>query len=347
MTDLVKIEGVFESEALRVLREIPGLAVAPLSSANDAGVDAVIQFAGERKNIAVQFKQRVNAANAWQLVHEAETHPDMPLLLVAGESTEESRAILSRHGIALVDGLGNVHIKLPGLLLHLEGSSRRRSSGRARPPRLSGKSGVVAQALLIHPDQTWHIKDLAEETDISVGLAHRVLNRLEDEKVVTTEGTGPKKVRRVVDSPALLDLWAEEENSQPTRSPGFVLAQTPQQLIEKVTRGLERAEIDHALTGAAAANLIAPFVTAVPIIELWVTALAAPDELHRQVGGEPVSDGANVIFLQEKDDTPLVFREKRKGRWVSNPFRIYADLLRDPRRGREQAKHFRREAIGY
>jgi len=347
MADIVKIEGAFESEALRILREVPGLIIAPLSPTDDACVAAVIQFAGERTRIAVQFRQRVNAANAWQYVHDAEIHPEMPLLIVAVESTEESRAILRRHGIALADGLGNVHIQLPGLLIHLEGSSRRQSSAGTRPPRLSGKSGVIAQALLIHLNRAWHINDLAEEADVSVGLVHRVLNRLEDEKVVTTEGTGPKKVRRVVDPPALLDLWAEEEKSRPIRSHGFVLAQTPQQLIERVGSGLERAKIDHALTGAAAANLIAPFVTAVPIVELWATALASLDELYKQIGGEIVGDGANVTFLQEKDDTPLVFREKRKGQWVSNRFRIYVDLLGDPRRGREQAKHFRREAIGF
>jgi hypothetical protein len=346
MQDLVKIEGAFQSTALRVLRGIPGLAVGPLSSANDVGADAIIEFGGERKSITLQFKQRANAANAWQLVHYAQMHPDVPLMLVAGESTAESRTILRGHGIALVDGQGNAHVELPGLLLHLEGPSRGRSTGRARPPRLGGKAGVIAQALLLQPRRAWQIKDLASEAAVSAGLAHRVLGRLEAENVVATEGTGPKTVRRVVDPAALLDLWAEEERSRPTRTPGFVLAQTPRQLIEKVATGLERAEVDHALTGAAAANLIAPFVTAVPRVEVWVTTLATADDLHRQLGGEKVGDGANVILLQQKDDTPLAFREQRNGIWISNRFRVYVDLLKDPRRGREQAQHLRIEAIG-
>jgi hypothetical protein len=347
MPEPVKIEGAFEVAALRVLREIPGLTVMRLSSANDVGVDAVIEFAGERRPVALEFKQRANAATAWQLVHYARAHPEMPLLLIAGESTAESRAILRRHGVALVDGLGNAHVEVPGLLLHLEGPSRGRAYGRARPPRLAGKAGVIAQALLLHPDRPWHIKDLAKEATVSAGLAHRVLDRLETESIVATEGTGPKTVRKVVDSTALLDLWAEEEKSRPTRTPGYVLAQTPRQLIEKVATGLERAEINHALTGAAAASLIAPFVTALPIVEVWVTAIAAPDSLQRHIGGEQVQEGANVIVLQQNDDTPLAFREQRMGAWVSNRLRIYVDLLRDPRRGREQAQHLRTEVIGY
>jgi hypothetical protein len=33
--------------------------------------------------------------------------------------------------------------------------------------------------------------------------------------------------------------------------------------------------------------------------------------------------------------------------WVANPFRLFVDLRRDPRRGREQADHLREETIGF
>jgi hypothetical protein len=60
-----------------------------------------------------------------------------------------------------------------------------------------------------------------------------------------------------------------------------------------------------------------------------------------------VPEGPNVIFLQAKDDTPLAFRERADEVWVANRFRLYADLRRDPRRGREQAEHLRQELIGF
>lgn len=345
MTESVKLEGPFKAEALRVLRATPGLSVERRSSIPQ-GADAVIRFAGTHKLIAVQFKQRVNAGTAWQIVHYAETRPDLPLMLVAGQSTAESRAILKKHGIGLVDGLGNAHVELPGLLFHLESPSRPRR-GKTVAPRLRGKAGVIAQALLLRPDRAWRIKDLTNEAAVSAGLAHRVLRRLEDDGIVKAEGTGPKTVRHVLNASALLDLWAEEERSRTLRTPGFVLAQTPRQLLEKVAKALEQAEIDHATTGAAAANLLAPFVTAIPVIELWVTALATFDALGQSIGFEQVSDGANVALLQQKDDTPLAFRERRSGVWLANRYRIYVDLLKDPRRGREQAQHLRNEVIGH
>ena len=259
----MKLEGRFEAETLRILRQIPGMTVSAGPSGADSGADAVLDSAGGRVRLAVVTRQRANAATAGQLVHAAEVRADAPLLLIAGETTAEARSILSEHGIAVVDGLGNARIELPALLLHLEGQRRLRQS---RPARLSGKAG---------------------------------------------------------------------------------LAQTPRQLVRELGGALGRSAVDYALTGAAAAGLVAPFVTAVPVVGVWVTATAAPEELCEACGAGRVSDGQNVVILQARDDAPLAFRELVDELWVVNRMRLYADLRRDPRRGREQADHLRREVIGF
>lgn len=345
---LVNLEGPLEAGALQILRGIPGLAVIAQPGGADRGVDPILRFAGTRVPVAVEFKRRANPATAWQLVHDAHERPDKPILLIAGETTAEARKILQEHGIAVIDGLGNAHIELPGLLFHLEGHGRpEQKVGDAPPTRLKGKAGVVAQALLLHHDRAWQVKKLAEEARVSGGLAHRVLARLETEGIVAAQGTGPKRVRRITDPTALLDLWAEENVERATRTPAYLLAQTPQQLIEALGTNLGRRGIDYALTGAAAASLVAPFITAVPVVDVWVTATAAPEELYDGAGADPVTDGQNVVFLQAKDDTPLAFREKKRSLWLANRFRLYSDLRRDPRRGREQAEDLRRQVIGF
>jgi hypothetical protein len=340
----VNIKGWFEPEVLRILRGIPGLSATVEPEGSDHGVDAVLQFAGTERPILLQLKSRANVATAWQVVHQAETGQDAPVLLVAGETTADARRILEQHGISVVDGLANAHIELPGLLFHREGHG---SHTQARPTRLTGKAGVAAQALLLHPNRAWQVKDLAGEAGVSAGLAHRVLARLEAEGVAVAEGTGPSRVRRVTDPTALLDLWAEEDAPRPARSLGYLLAPSPQQLIEDLRRGLDDGRIAYALTGAAAANLVAPFVTAVPVIEVWISALTAPDEAYAATRSEAVTDGHNLVFLQAKDDTPLAFRERVGDAWLAGRFRLYADLRRDPRRGREQADHLRQEVIGF
>lgn len=344
----VKIKGPLEAAAARVLRGVPGLSAEVERDGRKRSADAVLEFAGTRMKIVVEFKDRANAATAWQLVRYAEAHLDKPLLLVARETTAETRRILEEHGIGVVDGLGNAHVEQPGLLFHRDGRHRHERRAAGRPAtRVRGKAGVVAQALLLQPERTWHVHDLAAEAGVSPPLAHRVLARLEDEGVVAPEGAGPKRVRRVAEPAALLDLWAEEQADKETRTTAYLLAQTPAQLVNELGTNLGAAGIDYALTGAAGASLVAPFITAIPVAEVWVEATAGPEDLYDGARADPVAEGHNVAFLQAKDDTPLAFRERVRGLWVANRFRLYRDLLRDPRRGREQADHLRREVIGF
>lgn len=344
---MINISGRVEADALRILHQIPGITVDAEAVVPDGRADAVLRFAGNRVPVAVEVKRAANAATAWQLVHRAHALGDRPLLVIASQTTTEAREILEDHGIGVIDGLGNAHIELPGLLLHLEGRRRKPLERRSAPTRLRGKAGVVAQALLLHPDREWQVKDLADEAEVSGGLAHRVLTRLEREGIVGISGTGPRRVRRVTNPTALLDLWAEETTDRPTRTLAYLLAQAPQQLIRGLGGNLARSGLDYALTGAAAGSVVAPFITAVPVVELWVPATVAPEDLPEAAGADPVTDGQNVVFLQGKDGTPLAFREQVDDLWVANRFRLYADLRRDPRRGREHADHLRREVIGF
>jgi hypothetical protein len=307
-------------------------------------MDAVLTFGGAEALVAVEVKSRASAATAWQVAHEANARPDTPMLLIAGETTSDARDALQRHGIGVIDGRGYAHIELPGLLFHHEGNRPRQ---RAWPTRLNGKAGVAAQALLMHPEREWQVQELAAEAGVSLGLAHRVLARLTEDGVVVADGSGRNRVRRVADPTALLDLWAEENTHQPTRTRAYLLAQSLRQLVGELGHGLDSGPVAYALTGAAGASLVAPFVTAVPVAEVWVTATASAEELCAAVGAEPVADGHNVEFLQARDDTPLAFREQEAGLWVASRFRLYADLRTSPRRGREQADHLRREVIGF
>ncbi|NLG65881.1 MAG: hypothetical protein GX537_09785, partial [Actinobacteria bacterium] len=170
--EFVNIEGAFEGRALDVLRGVSGLTVQYRSQAADRGVDAVVSYRDARTPVVVEFKQRVNAATAWHVVRQAQAHPEWPLLLVAGSTTAEARRILENQSVGVIDGQGNAHLELPGLLLHLEGKGRVAAvRAGSRRTRLAGKAGVAAQALLLDPERAWRVQDLAQAAKASVGLA--------------------------------------------------------------------------------------------------------------------------------------------------------------------------------
>jgi hypothetical protein len=338
----VKIEAPVGARVLRILGALPGVSAA-------RGPTGRLRVGSGSSPLRVEPKSRLDAAQAWRIVHREEASVASPLLVVAQHSTREARRILTDHGIGVADGQGNAHLELPGVLIHVEATGDRgRRPQPAGQPRLGGKAGLAVQVLLLHPARGWGVNDLAKESGISAGLAHRVLARLEAERVVVSQGRGPKKVREVADPRALLDLWAEEaEDRAIVRTPAYVLARTPRELLERVSGALDGEGIPHAATGAAAASLLAPFVTAVPVSELWLSSSVPPDEALAAAGGEVVEGGDNMAILQAADDTPLAFARRVDGVWVANPFRIYRDLLRDPRRGREQAQRFREEVIRF
>jgi DNA-binding transcriptional regulator YhcF (GntR family) len=345
---LVKIEGALDAETARLLREVDGIEVAVREPRARRGGDITVRFAGVARPVDVELKQYLNAATAWQLVRHAEGAGDRYLLVVTDQATDEARGILERHGIGTVDGAGNAHMELPGLLLHIEGKRRTKEPRKQGAIRLSGKAGLVAQALLLERDRVWQINDLAGEAAVSDALVHRVLARLEAEGLVAIEGTGPARVRRVVNATALLDLWAEENVDRAVeRTTVFRLARTPKELVAVVAERLGKVDITYAVTRAAAAMALAPFVTSVPTVDAWIQSTITPKEVVKALDAELVETGANLVLSQTPGDAPLAFRREHEGTWLVNPVRLYYDLRKDPRRGREQADRLRQEVIGF
>jgi hypothetical protein len=118
-------------------------------------------------------------------------------------------------------------------------------------------------------------------------------------------------------------------------------------VVENAAKGLADAGIEHALTGVVAAAMLAPFVTALPAAAFWIDAAQPLEDVIERLGAEPAERGANLMLMQANDNLPLAFTEEREGLRLANAFRIYLDARADPRRGREQAEHFRREVIGW
>ena len=207
---------------------------------------------------------------------------------------------------------------------------------------------MAAQALLADPERDWQVNDLAAEAKVSPALAHRVLARLEREDLVSAEGAGPRRIRHVTNPTALLDLWAEEMRDRKVKEVrAFRLARNPMDQAETLSNALVKADIEHAITGAAAAAELAPFVTAIPVTEAWITETTPLDDAVLAVSVEPVNEGHNLVFRQAVGDEALVFRQEVGAMWLVNVFRLYLDLRRDPRRGREQADRLREEVIGF
>jgi len=346
----MNIKGPLEKDLIRLLQEIPGVTAEP-TAATRRRPDIVIQ-AGDVTIIAEVKAQRLtNAAAARQLVEYAKhLTKDTHLLVVARKTTEEARRLLEEQGVGVIDTQGNMRIEFPGLFLWTEGrpAPATREDQKEPPVKLTGKAGVAAQALLHEPQRRWQVHDLANAANVSVGLAHRVLARLERENLIEVEGGGPKRTRRVENPSALLDLWAEEMRDRGVRQlRAFRLARDPRAQAKTLSRSLTEAKIEHAVTGPAGAARLAPFITAIPVTDIWVTDTVPLNDVVVAAHAEVVQDGHNIVLRQVAGDAPLEFRTKVDDVWTADPLRLFLDLRQDPRRGREQADRLRHEVIGF
>jgi len=345
----VKIRGPLDQEAVRILRDVPDVAVEPAAPTQRR--DIVLQAGDVARVVEVKTQRTINAAAARQLAEYAkQLRGGAHLIVVARTTTEDARKLLDDAGVGLVDAAGNLHIQLPGIFVWAEGRREEGQTGRGGEPpvRLTGKAGVVAEALLTDVERDWKVQDLAERGGVSAALAHRVLVRLEREKLVEVKGAGPQRTRRVTNPTALLDLWAEELRDRGIRQErGFRLARDPRGQAKTLSRLLVHAGVDHAVTGAAGAALLAPFITAIPVVDVWVTETADLDDVLGGIKADRVQEGHNLVVRQVPGDGPLAFRRRVGEVWVASPFRLFHDLRQDPRRGREQADRLREEVIGF
>src|SRR6266508_4669053 len=163
---MLKIEAPLDAHALRIVRELPAVAA-------ERAADGRLRLDGRTLDLAVEYKKRIGAADAWRVVRMMEQYPKRPAkaaLVVADRTTAQARDILADHGIGYVDGLGNAHLAYPGTYVHVETPRREREPREPGELRLAAKAGVVAQALLLEPRREWRVTDLAERAGVSVGL---------------------------------------------------------------------------------------------------------------------------------------------------------------------------------
>ncbi len=213
---------------------------------------------------------------------------------------------------------------------------------------LGGRIGIAVQAMLLADNEWWRVTELAEVAKVAAGTAQSALARLEGLELVDINGSGPNKRRRLRDKGAVLDRWAQDARGERRRlATIFLLGQGPVDLAKQVSARLAGRQVEHAVTGACAALLVAPHLTDARTCEVWVGPALGANLVIDAMGVPPVDKGGNVVVLQARTDAPLYAARVIDAVSVANPLRLYADLLEDPRRGQEQASFLRETVLGF
>ncbi len=342
----VTIAGALDASALRILARFPVIVATTIVPPGTQPGAAVVGVGGVAHPVRIEVLDTVTVATARDIVRRAQALPRPVWFVIAKRVTEEACTILGDSGIGYASAAGHLHLVMPGLLVHVEVSGLRTgATAPAGRTRLSDAAERVVHALLLDPRQAWRVRDLTRRARVSVGLSHRVVTRLETEGIVSGEGDGTTRRRRVDDVAGLLDAWIDETDNRGVEVvTAFRPAASPHELVRAMASAFDAAAIPYAVTGAAAAAIMAPGVGPVATVDAWIdwgTPLAAA---LSAIGAKTVGHGVNITLAHIRGDGPLAFAGKRSGVVCVDPVRLYADLVRAAGPGHPLATSLR-EAI--
>jgi hypothetical protein len=345
--DRVTIAGALDAGTLSILARFPVVAATAVVPPGTPPGDAVVGVGGVAHPVRIEVLAVVTVATARDIVSRAQALPRPVWFVIAERVTEEARTILGESGIGYASAAGQLHLAMPGLLVHVEVSGLRAgTTSPAGRPRLSDPEERVIRALLLDPRQAWPVRELARRARVSVGLSHRVLTRLETEGIVSGEGDGTTRRRRVDDVARLFDAWvdaAEADGMEVVTA--FRPAASPRELVAAMASAFDAAAIPYAFTGAAAAAIMAPGVGPAATVDAWIAWSTPLDAALLAIGAKAVGQGANIRLGHFPGDGPLAFAGMRAGVVCVDPVRLYGDLARVGGRGHPLATSLRQAII--
>lgn len=270
------------------------------------------------------------------------------LLLLAGRFSPGAIELLTARDANWADETGAARIVAPGLLVIRDGSAQ-------PPPRRglgwSPSAAEIAELLL---SQAWFegfgTTELANRSGWSAPQVSQVLQSFDDEGWTSKYGPGRGRgaKRELVDPDGMLASWSEAMSNQsaPSREASKTFADPMGFLGDELADSLDD-NVRWVLGGWGAAQEVAPFLTAVPTLQIHVHEedFRGPlEEAMRGCGLREVNEGGRVQFFAAAPS--LLARSWSRDRFpLAGTPRIYVDLKRLGPRGMEAAEHLKEEAI--
>jgi len=250
---------------------------------------------------------------------------------------------LSAHHRGWVDESGDANVSLStGLIIFREGGTRQVKEEAAI--QWTRTMLTAAEAALSGVAPT--VEAVEAATGISRGASTNALARLEKLGLLKrSQGSrGPGSARQVVDIKSFIDEYATAagmlRKKQRVIRIHRLWKDSLEELESAIAPALNRKADSWAVTGAAASILLAPYLSEVTVVELYVDddLFANRDRLAELLGGSVVDRGHRIevraLPTPMSANGPVI-----RGVHVALPARVYADLVAAGGRSAEAANH--------
>lgn len=256
-----------------------------------------------------------------------------------------ARESLAERGIGWIDETGGAQLSLPsGLVVVRDTASQPRAPGRA--PRWARSTVAVAEAILSGTEPRVESVQLA--TGLSRGATANALAQLEQDRLLKrATARGPGSARQVADGSGLLDRYSTAVAALSDKTPVVRLHRLWDDPIESLINDLApRLVVEQtawAATGATASMLLAPYLSNLTVIELYVDEPLTFDvpRLAELLDARPVDRGHRIEVRALPSLVTATAGPVIDGVRCAPLARVYADLLAKGGRAAEAAQHMR------
>ena len=269
--------------------------------------------------------------------------PDRPDLVVASELSPGARALLVDAGLSWVDGTGATRIAMPGIYIRVAPDQ----PARTPKPDMGWTAGVLAvcEGLLIGTGGT--VDELVAATGLAPSTVASALRFLQDGQFLEAVAARGRNARRtVVDASHLLDAYAAAA-ARLRRDDSIrvgVLWRDPARGASDLGARLAANSVAWSVTGALAADALAPYLSEVAPWEIYLDAKSVPElrQVAREVGLSEAAGGRLLLRpfpTPARDALSTTVGGQRLAAWP----RVFSDLRTIGVRGEEAAEHLREQ----
>jgi hypothetical protein len=332
-----------------ILERLPSLLAEltklPVKSVKPGAADDLLARLGPYL-IAVEAKSNSRAAAVAQAAQSARAAAKragrqvIPLVAVPFMGDVGAK-VCAEQQVGFVDLSGNADINAPGLRVRVSGKPNLFVQ-RGRPSSVfAPKSSRLARVMLQDPKRSWRQAELAAESQLGPGYVSRICKRLEEDRLIERTPEGGVRPR---DPNLILEAWQSQYDfRRHDIRQGHVPSHSGEELARKLVEACGALSIPYALTGLAAAWLLAPFAG----YRLVTVYLRKPtgDKLLQRLGWHEEKRGANLWLIRPNDEGVFHGAQAVAGVECVSPVQAYLDLHGLPERAEEAAEHLRKERL--
>ncbi len=309
-----------------------------------SGPDLIAEFTvgGKTKRLLIEVKvpgYPSSLLQVFQTLQLAAKHQRGYPVVVTDALSERGAQLAKEAGVGFLDLAGNCWLNLGNIYIDKTAHVR-----RSRPPTelrrlFSPKATRVIRTMLETPSKPWEIVKLAAVSQVSIGHAYKVTQKL------LQQGFLVQEQRRVHlrEPGTLLDTWAQQYRIDPATMQSFYTteAKDPAAVIAHMVQVAKDRNLICAFTLHAGASLIAPFTRFTDVHVYLKESLS--DNLLKALKLERIEFGGTVHVLQPYEEGVLHHLQRLNDTPVVCKTQLYLDLFQHPTRGREAADFLRRE----